>query len=192
MLTAIVGWMKGLSVAGKVAMGLVGITTVGVMASPGSAPATINTEPEVKASQVVEEPVVTTDTVAETEPVAFSKKTTETSSLTKGVTQITTVGVPGVKTKTYTVTKTDGVQIKKELIKEEVTTAPIDEVTSVGTYVVPTPRPVANNCDSNYSPCVPNVSYDLDCGDVGFSVRVLGSDPHGFDRDRDGYGCESY
>ena len=26
----------------------------------------------------------------------------------------------------------------------------------------------------------------------GFSVSVIGSDPHGFDRDNDGYGCESY
>jgi len=52
--------------------------------------------------------------------------------------------------------------------------------------------PAEPNCDPNYSPCVPNVSYDLDCPDIGFSVSVLGSDPHGFDRDGDGYGCESY
>lgn len=191
MFTAVIGWLKGLSVAGKVALGVVGFTAVGAMASPGSTPATSTTGTEVKASQTVKEPVVTTDTVTETESVAFGKKTTETGSLSKGVTQVTTTGVAGVKTKTYTVTKTDGVQTKKELVKEEVTTAPIDEVTSVGTYVAPAPRTVAS-CDSNYSPCVPNVSYDLDCGDIGFSVRVLGSDPHGFDRDRDGYGCESY
>jgi hypothetical protein len=37
---------------------------------------------------------------------------------------------------------------------------------------------------------VPQVSYDPDCGDMGFAVTVLGGDPHGFDRDGDG--CESY
>jgi endonuclease YncB( thermonuclease family) len=58
-------------------------------------------------------------------------------------------------------------------------------------YEPPTNDP-GTGCDPNYSPCVPDVSYDLDCGDIGFSVTVIGSDPHGFDRDGDGYGCESY
>jgi cell division septation protein DedD len=48
-----------------------------------------------------------------------------------------------------------------------------------------------SNCDPNYTPCVPKVSYDLDCGDISFSVRVIGTDKHRFDRDGDGYGCES-
>lgn len=61
----------------------------------------------------------------------------------------------------------------------------------------PSPAPAASrrpagNCDPNYSPCVPAVSYDLDCRDVGFRVKVLRSDPHRFDRDRDGWGCESF
>ncbi len=47
-------------------------------------------------------------------------------------------------------------------------------------------------CDPNYTPCVPLVSYDLGYKDIGFSVQVIGDDPHGFDRDNDGYGCESY
>ena len=47
------------------------------------------------------------------------------------------------------------------------------------------------SCDENYSGCVPNVSYDLDCGDITGSVRVYGSDVHRFDRDGDGVGCES-
>jgi micrococcal nuclease len=32
--------------------------------------------------------------------------------------------------------------------------------------------------------------YDLDCPDVGHSVRVPGRDPHRLDRDGDGVGCE--
>jgi endonuclease YncB( thermonuclease family) len=56
----------------------------------------------------------------------------------------------------------------------------------------PVPQPVQSSCDPNYSGCVPNVSYDLDCGDIGFSVQVLGYDKHGFDGDSDGWGCESF
>jgi hypothetical protein len=50
----------------------------------------------------------------------------------------------------------------------------------------------ANDCNPNYSPCVPNSYYDLDCPDVGFTVRVVGTDVYRFDADGDGYGCESY
>lgn len=61
----------------------------------------------------------------------------------------------------------------------------------------PTAPPVAQqsagDCDPNYTPCVPNVSYDLDCADIGFSVQVIGYDRHGFDgNDNDGWGCETY
>lgn len=49
----------------------------------------------------------------------------------------------------------------------------------------------ASECDPNYSgTCVPQVSYDLNCDDIGGSVTVVGSDPHGFDGDGDGSGCE--
>lgn len=54
------------------------------------------------------------------------------------------------------------------------------------------PAANASNCDPNYTPCIPNVSYDLDCADVGKQVRVIGTDTHRLDREGDGYGCESY
>lgn len=54
------------------------------------------------------------------------------------------------------------------------------------------PKP-ASSCDPNYSgACVPIVSFDLDCADIGESVTVIGSDIHRFDADGDGAGCESY
>ena len=59
-------------------------------------------------------------------------------------------------------------------------------------YEEPAPAPANNGCDPNYSGCVPMVNYDLDCGDIGFAVQVLGSDHHRFDGDGDGWGCESY
>ena len=54
-----------------------------------------------------------------------------------------------------------------------------------------TPAP-SGNCDPNYTPCIPPYPPDLDCPDIGHSVTVIGSDPHGLDRDGDGHGCESY
>jgi hypothetical protein len=58
----------------------------------------------------------------------------------------------------------------------------------------PAPAPIAEDCDPNYSGgCVPNVSYNLDCADIGFTVQIIGIDRHGFDgNDNDGFGCESY
>lgn len=50
--------------------------------------------------------------------------------------------------------------------------------------------PVTGNCDPNYTPCIPAYPPDLDCGQIGFAVQVIGSDPHGLDRDNDGSGCE--
>jgi len=46
-------------------------------------------------------------------------------------------------------------------------------------------------CDPGYDPCIPPYPPDLDCGDVDGPVRVLGDDPHGFDADGDGTGCDS-
>ena len=64
------------------------------------------------------------------------------------------------------------------------------------TVAAPSVQPAPRNapqCDPNYSgACVPIVGYDLDCSDIGSSVYVIGSDPHGFDANFDGYGCESY
>jgi hypothetical protein len=48
------------------------------------------------------------------------------------------------------------------------------------------------NCDSSYPDvCIPPYPPDLDCGDVPFdNFAVRGPDPHGFDGDNDGIGCE--
>jgi len=50
-----------------------------------------------------------------------------------------------------------------------------------------------NQCDSSYpSVCIAPYPPDLDCGEIGYSnFRVVPPDPHGFDGDKDGIGCES-
>ena len=61
--------------------------------------------------------------------------------------------------------------------------------------VIPTepaaPAAPAGECDSNYEgACVPISDDDLDCADIDGPVYVVGDDPHGFDGDGDGVGCE--
>jgi micrococcal nuclease len=48
-------------------------------------------------------------------------------------------------------------------------------------------------CDPSYPDvCIPSPPPDLDCGDIPYRrFRVIGSDPHHFDGDHDGIGCES-
>jgi len=55
------------------------------------------------------------------------------------------------------------------------------------------PPPTQPSCDPSYPDvCIPPYPPDLDCGEIGYSnFRVVGNDPHGFDRDKDGIGCES-
>ncbi|HSB49781.1 MAG TPA: hypothetical protein VLC72_00425 [Nitrosopumilaceae archaeon] len=49
-----------------------------------------------------------------------------------------------------------------------------------------------SGCEPSYPDvCIPVYPPDLDCDEIEFSdFRVSGTDPHGFDSDKDGIGCE--
>jgi micrococcal nuclease len=56
-----------------------------------------------------------------------------------------------------------------------------------------TARTSSGSCDASYpDDCIPPPPPDLDCADVRHKLRVRPPDPHHFDGDRDGWGCESY
>jgi micrococcal nuclease len=61
------------------------------------------------------------------------------------------------------------------------------------TNTLPPPPPPQQNCDPHYpTVCIPPYPPDLDCGEISYRrFQVLQPDPHGFDRDKDGIGCES-
>ena len=63
---------------------------------------------------------------------------------------------------------------------------------NVGAPPLPPPPP-PTNCDPSYpTVCIPPPPPDLDCGDIPYrSFTVLPPDPHGFDGNKDGVGCES-
>lgn len=48
------------------------------------------------------------------------------------------------------------------------------------------------DCDFSYpGVCIPSAPPDLDCDDLSVTnFQVIGADPHGFDGDKDGVGCE--
>ena len=53
-------------------------------------------------------------------------------------------------------------------------------------------KSASQNCAPSYpNVCIPPPPPDLNCGDIPFRrFRVTGTDPHRFDGDRDGLGCE--
>jgi len=55
------------------------------------------------------------------------------------------------------------------------------------------PPPPSGNCHPSYpTVCIPPPPPDLDCGDITHRrFQVVGDDPHRFDSDGDGIGCES-
>lgn len=57
----------------------------------------------------------------------------------------------------------------------------------------PDPAPAQENCDRSYPDfCISPPPPDLDCGDITRKdFTVLQPDPHRFDADKDGIGCES-
>jgi hypothetical protein len=136
-------------------------------------------------------PSVDKQTVTETQPVPFTSKQVNDSSLAQGTTKVRTKGVNGTKTVTFEVTFTNGVQTSKTMVSEKVTKQPVTEVIAVGTKQT-------KKCDPNYSGCVP-IASDVDCAGgsgngpayVQGPVTVIGTDIYGLDNDGDGIGCES-
>jgi len=166
---------------------------------------TFDSESSQQTQQVIDatekQPIVITETKTETtkKQVPYESLTKNDSNLEKGRSVKSVAGVTGEQTILYNVTYRDGMEVDRQEVSNILSLAPVDEITLIGTktvYVAPVPVYSApqqsGNCDPNYTPCVPQSSLDLNCGDIRTMVRVIGSDRHRFDRDNDGYGCESY
>jgi hypothetical protein len=71
---------------------------------------------------------------------------------------------------------------------------PPEEVPLPDEEPLPPDEEPVEDCDPSYpDSCIPPPPPDLDCVDVGETdFTVEGDDPHGFDADGDGVGCESY
>jgi len=218
--------------SGLVALGVAALLVTGggiASASTGTAtptasePQTFATVPTASATPQAEAsptptPVPTTiQTATEEVLVPFEATTTDDPNLDQGVTALVTAGVDGLKVITYRLTVVDGVETAREIVSEIVQTAPVNEVTAIGSKApapAPAPAPVAEaapvpaapvplvpqggGCDPNYADaCVP-IASDVDCaggsGDgpsyVQGPVRIVGSDIYDLDRDGDGIACD--
>ncbi|MFY1635123.1 G5 domain-containing protein [Solwaraspora sp. WMMB335] len=167
--------------------------TPSASASPSASPtAAPSPRPSTAApAPTVRQPKIETRTVTETRQIPFQEKRVNDPNLAKGQTKVKTAGVAGVKTLTYEVTYTDGVQTAKRLVGEKVTRQPVTKVVLVGTKV-------AQQCHPSYTgACVP-IASDVDCAGgsgngpayVQGPVTVVGPDDYGLDHDNDGIGCE--
>ncbi|MFC0508132.1 G5 domain-containing protein [Micromonospora costi] len=154
------------------------------------APSAVAPSAVAPSSSAPSSPTVEKRTVTETATIKYGQRTVEDPNLAEGKRVVRTKGVNGVRTLTYQVTITDGVQTGKKLIKSVVTKQPVTQVVAVGT------KP-QSTCDPNYSGCVP-IASDVDCAGgsgngpayVSGPVRVIGSDIYDLDRDGDGYACD--
>lgn len=90
-------------------------------------------------------PVIKVTEESTTAPVPFGQVAASDPNTLVGTSAVTVVGVDGVKTTTFKVTYTDGIETGREVISDTVTTSPVDQVTTTGTKqpVVVAPRPAA-------------------------------------------------
>lgn len=197
MLLGLKGWFAALSLIGKAGIvsgaTIATLATAAIVEAPKPAP-TVDPPPQVQ-SAVVEQKIETS-----TEAISFTTTEVSDPNSNLGVLSTQTEGVDGVKTKTWNVTYTDGIETNRVLTGEEITTAPINKVIARGTYVAPAKPtiPIGGNCDPNYSgACVP-IASDVDCGGgsgngpayLYGTATVIGYDIYGLDRDGDGLACE--
>ncbi|MET8152693.1 G5 domain-containing protein [Actinoplanes sp. NPDC049668] len=162
-------------------------------ASPAPAAPALTTADSSPAAASPSKPPATVQkrTVRETRTISFKTRTVKDSSLPKGTKKVRVPGAAGVRTLTYEITVTEGIQTEKRLISSTITKKPVTKVVAIGTKTEP-------NCDPNYSgQCVP-IDSDVDCGGgsgngpsyVNGVVKVIGTDIYDLDRDGDGYGCD--
>lgn len=197
-------WLSGLSILGKVSLGVASLFAVGTAAAIATPTPTPEPVQQVQSSTNDQEVKSVVENKNEQEIVVIPYKTTnqDTSKLDKGTTQVSQAGVDGEKIITYKVTYTDGVETSRTAIKEDISINPVNKIVLVGTYVYIAPAPIpqaeTSNCDPNYSGgCVP-IASDVDCAGgsgngpayVSGPVYVVGSDIYGLDGDNDGVGCE--
>jgi hypothetical protein len=165
-------------------------------ASPHASPAEIPDAPT---------PVVAFREDRVTEAIPFERTTQDDPTRDVGTTAVVQAGVDGVRTLTYRVTFTDGVETARSVIDSTITRSPVPEITAIGSrQPAPPPGPApgggggAAGCDPNYSgACVP-IASDVDCAGGGGNgpayvrgpVHVIGIDIYDLDRDGDGIACD--
>ena len=156
-----------------VVFALVFLLLTGATAPKQPQPQTVQLQ-TTKSTQKVTKPTIAQKTVTQTKDIPFTSTTVQNSSLAKGTTKITTQGVDGVETLTYQDTYTNGKQTDQKLITDVITTKPVPQVTTVGTYVAP----AASTPSSNDTGCT-NGTYVNSAGNTVCSPETSSTVPAG-------------
>jgi hypothetical protein len=109
------------------------------------------------------------------------------------VTSIVTSIVPASTTTTTEPSTTTEPKPTTTVRVTTTTRRPRPATTTTRRRVTTTTRAPTGNCDPSYPDfCIPPLPPDLNCADVGETDSIVqGADPHCFDGDHDGVGCES-
>ncbi|AQP44179.1 resuscitation-promoting factor [Tessaracoccus flavus] len=111
----------------------------------------------------------------------YEKTSVKTDKLYTGEQKVTTKGVVGVKTETYTDIYEDGVLVSSELAGSEVTKQPVAQVTSIGTKAKPKPKPApapapqkteSKSSSSSSTPAASTSSSGLNLAREAMWVRI--------------------
>ncbi|HEX2039789.1 MAG TPA: hypothetical protein VHF47_08675 [Acidimicrobiales bacterium] len=171
---------RGLSAGGQVAagagVGILLLAAVGASTQPAS-----DTHVQADGPTTSAEDTSTTTTTVDTTTTESTSTTTSTTSTTT-----TTTTAPPATTTTAAPPTTAAP-------RTTTTQRPTTTTTAAATTQQPAQQQQQRDCDPSYPDvCIPSPPPDLDCPEVQYkNFRVVGSDPHGFDRDRDGIGCET-
>lgn len=146
------------------------------------------TETQHAREEEAKKPVVKTET--KTEIVPYQSTEQQDGSLAKGESRVSVAGKNGERTIWYEVTYIEGVESERKEVKREVTKAPVDKVTRIGTYeapvytapATPAPQSQANVYYQNCSAARAAGAAPVYAGEPGYGRHL--------DRDNDGIGCE--
>jgi resuscitation-promoting factor RpfB len=108
----------------------------GIALSPTDRTSLYPTQPLLD-SMVLRVTRVQVEDVTEVQPVDYATVETDDPEALEGDRTVTQEGVEGRRTITWRVTRTDGVETGREQVDAAVTTAPVDELVSVGTKEAP-------------------------------------------------------
>jgi predicted nucleic acid-binding Zn ribbon protein len=181
------------------------VTLVVLMA--GVAAGSLLVRPEVPTSQMLAE-----NTVVSVSPTTFTVVTTLTPASSIGLSSTTSTSVISITTSSSSTTPlatlqqattysslstqirtSSTISYRSATTSTKATTSSTITYRSSTTYVPPPTSTSRSGCDPSYpTVCIPPPPPDLDCKDIQYrNFVVLPPDPHHFDGDHDGIGCET-
>jgi predicted nucleic acid-binding Zn ribbon protein len=161
-----------------------------VVLMAGVAAGSLLVRPEVPTSQMLAE-----STVVSVSPTTFTVVTTLTPVSSTSMSSTTSTSVISITTSSSSTAPLTTLQqaTTYSTLSTQISTSSTISYRSSTTYVPPPTSTSRSGCDPSYpTVCIPPPPPDLDCKDIPYrNFVVLPPDPHHFDGDHDGIGCET-